>query len=50
MNYLLETITRKQTKRSQRKKKKKKQKKKKKKKHSKMQGVPVYNNIKSDCV
>lgn len=42
MNYLLETITRKQTKRSQRKKKKKK--------HSKMQGVPVYNNIKSDCV
>ena len=41
MNYLLETITRKQTKRSQRKKKKK---------HSKKQGVPVYNNIKSDCV
>ena len=41
MNYLLETITRKQTKRSQKKKKKK---------HSKMQGVPVYNNIKSDCV
>lgn len=41
MNYLLETITRKQTKRSQRKKKKQ---------HSKMQGVPVYNNIKSDCV
>ena len=40
MNYLLETITRKQTKPSQRKKKK----------HSKMQGVPVYNNIKSDCV